>query len=123
MTLELTVRKTADAVVVSCSGRLVYGDETAELRAVLKDVMGEDPRIVLDLARVRDIDSGGLGTLVGLFTSAVRAGGELKLAGANAKVLHTLSITRLLGIIPAYERVEDALVAFRTGQPKRANAS
>ena len=123
MPLELTVRKTPDAVVVSCAGRLVFGDETTELRECVKEIMAEDPRIVLDLARVRDIDSGGVGTLVGLFTSAVNAGGDLKLAAASPKVMQTLSITRLLGIIRAYERVEDAIVAFRTGLPKRANAS
>ncbi len=123
MPLELKVRKTAEGVVVSCAGRLVFGDETTELRTLLKDLVAEDPRIVLDLAKVRDIDSGGVGTLVGLFTSATNAGGELKLAAANDKVKQTLSITRLLGIIRAYERVEDALAAFRTGQPKRANAS
>ena len=123
MALEMKVRRTADGVVVSCAGRLVFGDETTELRALLKDIMPEDPRIVLDLAGVRDMDSGGVGALVGLFTSATNAGGELKLAAANSKVKQTLSITRLLGIIRAYERVEDALAAFRAGQPKQANAS
>lgn len=123
MALEMTVRKSEQGIVVACVGRLVFGDETTELRALVKDVMAEDPRIVLDLAGVRDIDSGGVGTLVGLYTSAVNAGGELKLARANSKVSQTLSITRLLGIIRAYESLEDALAAFPSTSPRRANAS
>lgn len=121
--MELKVRKLADAVVVSCKGRLVFGDETNLLRAQLKEIMEEDPRIVLELSGVRDIDSGGVGTLVGLYTSAVNAGGELKLAAANKKVMQTLSITHLLGIIHTYEREEDAIAAFRGGQARRATAS
>jgi len=123
MALDMKVRKTPEATVISCTGRLVFGDETAELRALVKEIIPEDPRIILDLSGVRDIDSGGVGTLVAVYSSAVNAGGELKLSNANQKVAQTLSITHLLGIIRAYERVEDALAAFRSDQPKRANAS
>ena len=123
MPLELSVRKTADGVVVTCVGRVVFGEEAAALREQVKELMEQDPRIVLDMAGVRDVDSGGIGTLVGLYTSAVNAGGELKVAAPSPKVRQTLSITRLLGIIRAYDRVEEALAAFRTDKPKRANAS
>jgi len=123
MALEVKTRTLPSAIVVQCAGRLVFGDETALLRARVKEALAQNPRIVLDFAEVRDIDSGGVGALVGLYTSATAAGGELKLACINAKVRQTLSVTRLVGIIRVYERVEDALAAFGTGPARGARAS
>ncbi len=113
MPLELKTRKVSEVVVVECAGRVVFGDETSRLRSFVKELLPQTPRVVLDLQNVRDVDSGGVGLLLGLLTSAVSAGGGLKLARINQKVRHTLTITRLLGILTAYDTVEKAVAAFR----------
>lgn len=123
MALKVRVRSLPDAIVVQCSGRVVFGDETTLLRAEVKEALAQNPRIVLDFAEVRDVDSGGVGTLVGLYTSATAAGGGLKLARVNKKVRETLTITRLLGVIRVYDRVDDALAAFAAESAKSAQAS
>ncbi|MBZ5647207.1 MAG: STAS domain-containing protein [Acidobacteriia bacterium] len=123
MALEVKARKLRDVTVVQCAGRLVFGDETTLLRTEVKELLTKNPRIVLDFGEVRDIDSGGVGTLVGLYTSATAAGGGLKLARGNKKVLQTLSITRLLDIIRVYDRVEDAIAAFGSEPARAAQAS
>jgi len=112
MPLELKIRKLPEAIVVQCVGRVVFGEETSYLRSTVKEVLPQNPRIVLDFEKVRDIDSGGVGTLLGLLTSAIAAGGALKLACINQKVRHTLSVTRLLGILSSYDTVENAVAAF-----------
>ncbi len=113
MALTVKARRHDDIVLVECTGRLVFGEETTLLRAEVKQLLTESRFIVLDLARVKDVDSGGVGTLVGLYTSAQAAGGDLKLVNANKKILQTLKITRLLGIIKVYDREQDAVTAFR----------
>lgn len=112
MPLELKIHKLPEAIVVECIGRVVFGDETVALRTQVKSVLGENPRVVLDFRQVRDVDSGGVGTLLGLLTSAVAAGGLLKLACINKKVHQTLSVTRLLGILRAYDTVQQAIDAM-----------
>ncbi len=112
MPLELKTRRQGDVTVVECAGRIIFGDETTYLRALVKDVIAKTPRVVLDLEKVRDVDSGGVGALLGLLTSAVSAGGGLKLARIGKKVHHTLSVTRLLGILSAYDTVEKAVASF-----------
>ncbi len=120
MPLEIKVQKLPQATVVECVGRVVFGDETTLLRAEVKNIIRENPHVVLDFERVRDVDSGGVGTLLAILTSAVSAGGTLKLARINNKVRQTLSITRLLGVLRAYDTVEEAVAAMPAADSKPA---
>jgi len=70
MLLTTSTRSLGGVVIIDCSGRIVMGDETAFLRHQLKDLLNESRQIVLSLAEVDYMDSSGLGTLVGLYTSA-----------------------------------------------------
>jgi anti-sigma B factor antagonist len=112
MPLDIKTDKRKDTSILHCSGRLVFGDETAALRAQVKELIAENPRIILELSGVKDVDSGGVGTLVSLFTSTRSAGGDLKLVSPSSKVRQTLTITRLLGVFHVYDSVEDAMASF-----------
>ena len=63
MQLKLSVRNVDGIAIVDASGRIVFGDESASLRETVKKLIPENKRIVLNLADVTYIDSGGLGTL------------------------------------------------------------
>ncbi len=121
MPLELKTRSLSDVTVVECTGRVVFGDEATYLRSAVKELLSKNPRVVLDFEKVRDVDSGGVGLLLGLLTSSVSAGGGLKLARINDKVRNTLSVTRLLGILTAYDTVEKAVAAFRRSEPAQGS--
>ena len=114
MPLELTTRSVAGCTVISCSGRIVLGDESAKLRQVVKEELAECSQIVLDLGGVGHIDSTGLGTLVGLHASARKAGGGIKLANLNRRLHDLLGITRLLTIFELFDTAEDAAATFNT---------
>jgi|SRR5215831_6129673 len=114
MPLELATRSVAGSTVISCSGRIVLGEESAKLRHVIKEELAECNRIVLDLGGVTHIDSTGLGALAGLHTSARKAGGNIKLANANSHLYDVLGVTRLLTIFELYNTAEDAAGTFNT---------
>src|SRR5437879_12444668 len=85
-TLRLSTRTVDDVVVVDCSGRIVRGDEATLLRDTVKKLLTGNNRIVLDLSGVNYIDSGGLGTLLALYTSARKTpGGSIKLANLTGR--------------------------------------
>lgn len=113
MALKITVRAVDGVTVVYCSGRVVFGDEAAELREKVKSLLTETRQIVLNLGGVSYIDSGGLGTLVGLYTSARGAGGDIKLANLTQRVHDQLQITKLITIFDSYESEEKAIAAFQ----------
>ena len=113
MSLEINTKKEGQILVVRVSGRIVYGDESNQLRDAVKEAIAAKPTgVVINLSQVPYIDSGGIGTVVGLYTSAHGAGIDLKLAGANAKVEQVLRITHLHTVIPVYTSEAQALASF-----------
>jgi anti-sigma B factor antagonist len=116
MQFKIGVRRLNDGIIiVDCTGRLVFGDETAALRDSVKDLITTGSRIVLNLGGTTYIDSGGLGTLVALYTTARNAGGYIKLAHLNKRVGDLLQVTKLLTVFEVYESEEDAVQSFRQG--------
>jgi anti-sigma B factor antagonist len=109
----MSTRTLDGAMVVDCSGRLVFGEESASLRDMIKKLVVESPRIVLNMQEVNYIDSGGLGTLVSLYTSARNAGGAIKLARLSQRVSDLLQITKLLTIFEVFDDEEKAAKSFK----------
>jgi len=112
MALKLSPSTTNGVLVISCAGRIVFGDEASQLRELVKRELVENNRIVLDLADVSYIDSGGIGTLVSLFTSARNAGGDIKLANLTKRVGDLLQITKLITVFESYDDEQKAVNAF-----------
>ena len=116
MSLKVTARTTDGVKVIDCAGRIVFGDESSQLRDAVKKDLADSNRIVLNLADVTYIDSGGIGTMVGLFTSARNAGGDIKLANLTKRVSDLLQITKLITVFESYDDVPKAVAAFSKSQ-------
>lgn len=112
MTLKLGSRQIEGAVIVDCHGRIVFGDESIALREFVKDVLKGNNQVVINLAQVNYIDSGGLGTLVGLYTSARASGGMIKLANLTNRVGELLQVTKLLTVFEVYDNEIHAAQSF-----------
>ncbi len=113
MQLKLTTRTKDGVLIVDCNGRIVFGEESSLLRDTVKKAVSENNRIVLNLGEVSYIDSGGLGTLVALRTSAQNAGGTIKLASLTKRVGDLLQVTKLLTVFDVYDSEADAVDSFR----------
>jgi anti-sigma B factor antagonist len=118
MNLKLSSRAVQGVMVVDCNGRIVFGEESAALREFIKNLLAEQKQIVINLANVNYIDSGGLGTMVGLYTSARNSGGTVKLANLTKRVGELLQVTKLLTVFEVYDSEEKAVSSF----PKSAIA-
>jgi len=115
MQLRMSTRSVEGVLVVDCSGRLVFGEESASLRDTVKKLLAESPKIVMNLREINYIDSGGLGTLVSLFTTARNAGGAVKLASLSQRVGDLLQVTKLFTIFEVFDDTEDAAKSFQMG--------
>jgi anti-sigma B factor antagonist len=110
--LKLATRVKDGILIVDCSGRIVFGEESSLLRDKIKKAIAENNRIVLNLKEVSYIDSGGLGTLVALRTTAQNAGGTIKLANLTDRVSGLLQVTKLLTVFEVYDSEGDAIKSF-----------
>ena len=114
MQLKLGVRVVDGVSIVDCRGRLLFGDESGALRDTVKNLLAESKNIVINLGETTYIDSGGLGTLVGLYTSAQNAGGMVKLCNLQQRVTDLLQVTKLLTVFDVYDTEEAAVKSFST---------
>ena len=102
-----------DVAILSLSGRMMGGPETNEVQTKIKSLLTDDiKKVVVDLAKVKWMNSSGLGVLMGSLTSTRNAGGDLRIANATEKVQSLLMITQLLTIFKTYESVDRALASF-----------
>src|SRR5215472_3300471 len=111
MAITFESRQAGPALVISCHGHIVFGPEAVALRDEVKNAFERSRHIILDLSGVQYVDSGGLGAIVGLFSSAHATGGSLKIAGMNERVRHVFHITKLLSILEVHDTVEEAVAA------------
>lgn len=78
MTLQMKSQLQDGFAVLFCKGELVGGDESAELRNAVTDLLRERSEVILDLSGIVYINSGGLSTLVGLYSTARTSRGSVK---------------------------------------------
>ena len=116
MQLRLSTRMLGDRVlVVDCLGRIVFGEETAVLRDSVRNLLDQHRQIVLNLSGVTYIDSGGLGTLVALYTTARNAGASIKLSALTQRTNDLLQITKLVTIFEVFDNDDQAARSFEKG--------
>jgi len=113
MTLRMETRVSGDVIILHCAGRLVFGDEAAAFRDRIKNILFGTRQIVVNLSGIEYIDSGGLGTLVGLLASTRNRHGEIKLVHPIQRVVDLLRRTRLHTVFKSYESDDEAVAAFR----------
>jgi anti-sigma B factor antagonist len=112
MQLKVATRTKDGVLLLDCSGRIVFGEESSLLRDIVKKAVAENNRIVLNLGEVNYVDSGGLGTLVALRITAQNAGGAIKLTNLTRRVGDVLQITKLLTVFEVYNSEAEAIESF-----------
>jgi len=114
MALTITTREVQGIEIIELQGRLVLGDESHAFREKVKDMLAAGKRkIVLNVADVSYIDSGGLGALVATFHSVRSQGGTLKLANLGSKFQEVLQLTKLMTVFDTYSSEAGAVESFR----------
>lgn len=92
-----------DALVVECHGKLIYENAPLLKEEVRSKIPGHK-RIILDLKDVPQVDSSGLGTMVGLYVSARTRGCSVEVANASQQIRELFSMTNILSLFEAAGR-------------------
>lgn len=113
MGFQLQMREVGRTVVLEAVGRLTLTDGQTKLRDLVHVLTGNGTKkFILNLERLEFIDSYGIGELARAYSTARHAGGEMKLASVNWKILGILDISRLTTIFAIYPAESIALQAF-----------
>jgi anti-sigma B factor antagonist len=122
MQLTLESRHAGDVVVIRCRGRIVSGEEAASLQQEVDKQTRMTKSVVLQLAEVTYVDSGGLGALVRIYGVLRAARGGLKVCQVSPFVTQVLQATNLLGVLHPHASEEEAVAAF-TAPPQSPEAA
>lgn len=113
--LDISTREFGDIKILDLRGRsTIDGGESELLSAHLQKLVANGARkLLLNLVNLTQVDSSGVGIIVGTYVSLKKQRGELKLLCPCGRVLEVLTIFHLLDIIPSFEDEAQALASFR----------
>lgn len=112
--MNINIRETQGVTLLELSGHFIAPEGCESVRKQVKQLLTTNQKnILLDLAKVTVIDSGGLGTLVESLVSTRRWGGELKLVNVTEKIRKPFVLTRLVTFFEMYENEAEALASFK----------
>jgi len=106
----------SDVAILTLRGELIGGPETIGLHDHIKGLIADGIKnVVVDLAKVKWLNSSGFGVLLGGLTSLRNAGGDLKLACVTERVESLLMMTKLISIFETFETKDRAVASFVKG--------
>jgi len=99
--------------VLQPKGSLTGNRETDELRSALEQLGKEgNTRAIIDLSRVRYINSTGIGVLIAGYNDYNQRGGKIRLCGLSDSLENVLVITKLTQVFEVYPNEKEALASF-----------
>ena len=111
--LLINQRQVEDVTVLDLKGRERIRGATLALHESIRCLAGEGKiQVLLDLAWVKHIDSGGLGELVSSHVTLDEKGGALKLMHMTESVHERMTKTNLLTVFDVYDDEPEALASF-----------
>jgi anti-sigma B factor antagonist len=85
-----------NVTVVELTGHLNLGNELMSIENAVKRLIADGARkLVIDVTRLDYIDSAGIGMLVGCNGQMDRAGGKMRVAGAQGTVAKSFAVVHM----------------------------
>jgi len=106
--VELTIEKIGDITIVELQGEQLDASNAKEFKHEIAPVIEANPRMVLDLGRLRFVDSSGLGAILSCLRQLNAAGGDLKLCGLSKPVRALFELVRMHKIFDIYGTRDEA---------------
>ena len=108
----MTVRERhfADVTVLDVEGRISNEEDAAALREAFDGLTREGRlKVTVNLRLVPTLDTLGLCEILRAYTFVTRRGGALKLLNLTPHVRHLLVVTKLMGVLEAFDDEAAAL--------------
>ena len=116
--MNFKVDERYNAVVIELKGNVMGGPDGENLLDKLRELKDDGkPNVVVDLSRVKFMNSSGLGMLISAMTTMRNGGGDLRLANVADRIRSLLMITKLITVFKHFESVEQAAESYETDPP------
>ncbi len=107
-----------DVVVLELKGNLMGDPETTELREKVRSLVADGfNKVVLDIAKLKWVNSSGLGALISSLATINNGGGDLRIANVTEKINSLFMITQLIKVFKSFDSVDRAVASFMVDPP------
>jgi anti-sigma B factor antagonist len=111
--MGFNVSERYNCVVIAFKGNVMGGPDAVSLNEKLHELIEKDQKnIVIDLSKVKFMNSSGLGMLIGGLTTMRKAGGDLRICNAGDKIESLLIVTKLITVFKHYQSLEEAVESY-----------
>ena len=113
--MEIERLEESGVTVVTVRGVINFGESAREFSSYLQELLDAGvPSVLVDMSGIDNVDSTGLGELVGYLQRFEKEGRRLALYRPHRRILSLLRLTRLDEIFPIFEDREEAITALST---------
>jgi anti-sigma B factor antagonist len=120
MALAIAHRDREGIEILDLDGRLVFGEEDLQFRNEIDKLLrARKNRVVLNLARLAEIDTTGLGTLLFALAKLRKEGGGLALVNLRSSHIELLELTKLETVFEVFDDEQEAINSFFPGREVR----
>lgn len=111
--MNFNVSERYNCVVIEFKGKVMGGPDAVSLNEKLHELIEKDQtNVVVDLGKVKFMNSSGLGMLIGGLTTMRKAGGDLRIANATDKIESLLVVTKLITVFKNFKSLEEAVKSY-----------
>ena len=114
--MNVSIRKTEGVIILDIEGRVVGSDSLALKRIIDEQINTAEEgavKILLNLEKVRMVDSSGLGVIVAAYTSIQRKGGRIALLKIGGNIKSLIIMAKLVTIFDRYDDEPEAIASFQ----------
>jgi anti-sigma B factor antagonist len=112
--MDISVDKIGDISVAVIPVDELDASNTEEFKRDIAPVLQANTKLVLDLSRVRFVDSSGFGAMLSCLRQLSTKSGELKLSGMSKQVRALFELVRMHRIFDIYGTKDEAVRAFQS---------
>ncbi len=121
--MRVIIEKREGVTLLIPLGYMVNGNINA-FREIIKDIRNEKIKnVIINLGRIRMIDSEGFTAIVYLVKICRLLGGDVKLASMRNHIEEIYMMMRLNKVVASYPSIDDALQSFVSKEKSRVMAS
>jgi len=112
--MEIPVHRINDVCVATIPVEDLDAGNVTDFKRDMAGVVEGCQKLVLDLSRLRFVDSSGLGAFISLLRKLNAKGGDLKLCGMSKPVRAVFELVRMHRVFEILATQEEAVRAFGT---------
>ena len=106
-------RDVGDVVILDIDGKLMGGVDSELFQETVQELLDSGrQQILVNLEKVKWMNSTGLGILIAGLQTTKRSGGTLKLVHVSERIRDLLKITKLSSVFESYDAEAEAVESF-----------